>query len=209
MICKSCGEIKDHHALGMCQSCYGKWRYSTNQCKFKNTISVCKICGETKICKSRGMCIKCYQRFLRGSIDEYGNKTPNKSCATYLGCDVAEKVLSKVFDDVSRAPPNNPGYDFICNKGKKIDVKSSCIDNSNKLKCRWAFGIRKNKIADFFLCVAFDNRDKLTPLHLWLIPSDKINNLTKLSISNRTLKKWSEYEMDITNTLRCCDTIKL
>ena len=194
-ICAVCGEYKEHHARGMCHRCYNK------KLRVERPWKVCIICGEYRGIHAKGKCKSCYNK-------EHHERPINPESSTYLGCTIAEKVLSKVFNNVETMPYRNPGFDFICNKGKKIDVKSSCIDNSNKLKCRWAFGIRKNKIADFFLCIAFDNRDKLTPLHLWLIPSDKINNLTKLSISNRTLKKWSEYEMDITDTLRCCDTIK-
>ena len=48
----------------------------------------------------------------------------NRDCTLFLGVHVAERVLSKVFKDVERMPMNNPGYDFICGGGYKIDVKS-------------------------------------------------------------------------------------
>lgn len=208
MICKSCGGDKKHHAHGLCTRCYHKWRYSTNQCNLKKITSVCKVCGEIRICRSREMCIKCYMRWKRGSIDIQGIPTPNKKCATYLGVNVAEKVLSMVFKDISVMPVNNHGYDFICNKGKKIDVKSACIDNSKHLKCRWSFIINKNKTADYFLCLAFDNRADLTPLHMWLIPAEKVNNFVKVSISESTLQKWIKYKIDKSKTIKCCNSIK-
>ena len=44
----------------------------------------------------------------------------------YLGCYIAEKLLSKVFNNVERMPVNNRGYDFKCGNGFLFDVKSSC-----------------------------------------------------------------------------------
>jgi len=50
----------------------------------------------------------------------------NRDCSKFLGVHVAEQVLSQVFNNVEVMPHNNKGFDFICNRGKKIDVKSSC-----------------------------------------------------------------------------------
>lgn len=129
----------------------------------------------------------------------------NKECAAYLGIHVAERVLSKIFKGVEVMPRNNPGYDFICNKGKKIDVKSStlCI-NSN----RFRFRIANNRIAELFLCIAFDNRDNLNPLHIWLLPGHIINHLTTASISINKIDKWDEYRLEIDKVIECCETMK-
>ena len=54
----------------------------------------------------------------------------NPECSKYMG-DFAEKALSVFFKTMTRMPNNNPGYDFLCNRGFKIDAKSSCI-----LTCR-------------------------------------------------------------------------
>jgi hypothetical protein len=85
----------------------------------------------------------------------------NKDCPQYLGIHVAERVLSNVFKDVERMPMNNRGYDIICNHNKKIDVKSSCQREIGG----WMFNIKRNVTADYFLCIAFDNREDLNPVH--------------------------------------------
>lgn len=111
--------------------------------------------------------------------------TENKECSSYLGIGIAEEVLYRVFKDVVRMPMNNHGFDFVCNKGKRIDVKSSCIREAGG----WKFTIRRNHVADFFLCIAFDNRTDLNPLHLWLIPSHIVNYKTNAGISLSSLHK--------------------
>lgn len=131
----------------------------------------------------------------------------NKECAVFLGVHVAEQVLSRVFKDVEIMPFGNPGYDFICKSGKRIDVKSSCLQKNHK-KTTWFFNIKKNKIADFFLCLAFDNREDLNPLHAWLIPGSKLNNLVSTSISPSRIHKWDTYKLDISKMAACCDIIR-
>lgn len=128
----------------------------------------------------------------------------NKKCSSFLGVHVAERVLSHVFKNVERMPITNPGFDFICNKGKKIDVKSSCQHKPGK----WAFSIKHNTIADYFLCLAFDNREDLNPLYAWLLPGSKFNHLTKASIRPSTIRKWDEYRLDISKISDCCDSLR-
>ena len=128
----------------------------------------------------------------------------NKECSSFLGVHVAERVLSRVFKDVERMPMNNTGYDFICNKGKKIDVKSACI-NSRKA---WCFNIAYNEVADHFLLIAFDNRYRLNPMHLWLLPGHVINHKKSIWMYPSTLKKWDEYRIDIDRAVSCCDSMK-
>ena len=79
----------------------------------------------------------------------------NKTCGFFLGVHVAENLLSRVFKDVTRMPITNPGYDFICSHDKKIDVKASVINKNTCNTERWQFRIKKNKIADYFLCISF------------------------------------------------------
>lgn len=135
----------------------------------------------------------------------------NRSCASYLGVYVAERVLSHVFKDVERMPFDNPGYDFICNKGKKIDIKSICSHSKGRSLLCWRFSIRRNKIADYFLCLAFDNREDLNPLHIWLIPGHIVNHLHGASISITTIDKWSKYELaeKLNDVVTCCNIIKV
>jgi len=128
----------------------------------------------------------------------------NKECPSYLGVHVNEGLLKQYFDDVEVMPYGNPGYDFICNNGWKIDGKSSCLNKDGG----WAFTIRHNTIADYFFLVAYDNREDLNPLHIWLIPGHVLNHLSGAYISLSTIDKWSEYEQPIDELIICCDTIK-
>lgn len=132
----------------------------------------------------------------------------NRDCACFLGVHVAERVLSNVFKDVVRQPHGNPGFDFICNNGKKIDVKSACLYHGTKQEPYWNFMIRKNKIADYFLCLAFDNRDDLNPLHMWLLPAENFNNQVSAAISITKIYKWNEYNLNVDKVSHCCDVLR-
>lgn len=145
----------------------------------------------------------------------------NKKCPMFLGCHVAERVLSYVFKDVERMPLNNKGFDFICNKGFKVDVKSACSNNNT-----YQFSILCNKIADYFLLIGFDSRDSLNPQHMWLIKSDeliryghynlehkKLNCRTTLTIRNNQyyLDEFSKYELSdkLNETIKYCNILKM
>jgi len=146
----------------------------------------------------------------------------NKASSAYLGIVIAERVLSKVFKDVKRMPINNPGYDFVCRYGHKIDVKSSCLRYINcSCNKNWMFSIRKNKIADYFLLLAFDNRKDLNPKHIWLIKGSEVvrstlqntrllNDKMTLSITNtkRNRRKYKQYRQTdkLKETIKCCNT---
>jgi hypothetical protein len=104
-------------------------------------------------------------------------------------------------------PINNPGYDFKCVNNHFIDVKSSCKNTSRKTS-QWSFTIDYNTIADFFLCIAFDNRDDLNPQHLWMIPGNVVSHRKAVSVSESTLDKWKEYEKPISEAINCCNTLR-
>jgi hypothetical protein len=128
----------------------------------------------------------------------------------YLGVHIAERALSKFFDNIQKMPYGNPGFDFLCGKGKKIDVKSGCL----RLRGRssyWIFDINRNTIADYFLVLAFNNRKNLEPQHVWLIPGKVINDHKTITITNtkKLLDKWDRYERALTQVLYCCKKIKL
>lgn len=180
MICNSCGEDKKHYAQGLCGSCY----YATNRDKLKELA----------------------RRYRRANGGKSASE--NKQCTSFLGVHVAERVLSKVFKNVKQMPYGYRGLDFICNKGKKIDVKSACTETRHNHGDRWNFAINKNQIADFFLCLAFDNREDLNPLYIWLIPGHIINHFVKTSISESNLSKWDKYKLDIGKVTACCDVMK-
>lgn len=88
--------------------------------------------------------------------------------------------------------------------------KSSCIGKCN----RFSFKVNKNKIADYFLCIAFDNRKNLNVKHIWLLKGDiiiyeinptrkksndktKLNDIFTFSFYNRenVINKLKKYEL--------------
>ena len=184
-------------------------------------MTECIKCGEREY-YAKGLCKRCYTtRYDAKHRDEKraynaryrasrGGKTmnANRDCALFLGVHVAERVLSKVFNNVQRMPMGNRGFDFICNRGMKIDVKSGVMNRSDRHICRWQFSIKRNTVPDYFLCIAFDNRDDLNPLHMWLIPGDTICHKSSVAISESTIDKWDEYMMHIDETIACCDDMK-
>lgn len=132
----------------------------------------------------------------------------NRECAPFLGVYVAEEVLCKVFKNVERMPYHNTGYDFRCNNGYLIDSKASCTITKHAKSPRWKFNIAKNQIADYFLFIAFDDRERLNPLYLWLIPGNVVNYKVCASISITTINKWDEYRLDIDKVITCCNSMK-
>lgn len=201
MICSDCEKEKKHHAKELCRKCY------TKQWRKDNPEKVIK--SRKQIPKDKRIEYAANRRKVLGRTPYY----ENKDCSQYLGIHIAERILSKVFTDVERMPFNNSGYDFICNKGKKIDVKSSCLSKIDEKfveihNPRWSFTIRKNKAADFFLCIAFDNREDLNPRHVWLIPGEKVNMKTKISATLYTVYKFDNYKINAADVVSCCDEIK-
>lgn len=191
-ICHGCGiELTD-------ENCY--------PADLKNRIYICKECKSEQAWlwrkanpkKARAIGIRASRKQGHRSFKE------NKDCPVFLGVHVAEQVLSHVFKDVERMPMGNKGYDFICNRGKKIDVKSSCVGHQTE----WKFYIGHNTTADYFLCLAFDNRENLTPMHAWLLPGSKFKHLVCTSIRPHTIARWAEYRLDISKIRDCCDAIK-
>ena len=187
----------------------------------KPTVCICEMCGQERILRKRTysvICKNCSNGIkARNSADQRREslsnpnrnitkiKTKNKDSPTFLGCAVAERVLSKVSKNVRRMPNCFPGYDFLCGRGYKVDVKSSTIRKGGY----WAFHIDKNDICDYFACLAFDNRNDLTPSHFWLIPSKVLSHLIGTSISPSTLDKWNKYEKPIDQIILCCDNMKV
>ena len=180
------------------------------QYDIKNSHYICKTCKRKQAREMRMKNPSIYRervnRYRRGV--GYGPMEKNPSCSWYLGVHVAEHVLSMVFKDVHKMPYNHQGYDFICNKGMKIDVKSSTAHKKTNTSDWFGFHIRRNKIADYFLCLAFDSRENLEPKHLWLLPADKINHVVNAVISLNTINKWDEYKLPIDKVISCCDTMR-
>lgn len=189
----------------------------------------CTKCGESKNLsefyfhkvgrkagKPLARCIKCSNECSRDWSHRNGYNRPYSEvvdCSTYLGVHIAERMLSRYFDEVQRMPYGNPGYDFVCKRGYKIDVKSSCKKTYSVREysyVRWNFNIRRNQIANYFLCLAFDGRESLNPEHIWLFPSGLLCDKTALQINDNetSILRWSAYEKPLGKVVMCCDAMK-
>jgi hypothetical protein len=192
--------------MKICRSCGVELIIDVNWLEsFKRANSnLCRTCNTKKVTKWR---TNNYEKVDKNRRKNSGSlpMSQNKSCSSYLGIHVAEQVLSKTFKDVEVMPHGNPGFDFFCNHGKKIDVKSGCILNRKySHNNMWSFHIGKNKIPDYFLCIAFDNRADLNPLYLWLIPGNLVNDLSGISISETSAIKWEEYKLSVNGVVKAC-----
>lgn len=162
------------------------------------------------------MCSECQTYFrVRGRYYTHSkglnqSYEENKSCGLYLGVYIAEQILSNYFNSMEKAPMHTKGYDFICGNGFKIDVKSSSRRLSNRGKKVWQFDLRRNQIADYFLLIAFSEREHLTPLHVWLVPSNLYRERQKIGISDnsKSLDRWKQYEKPIARVIEKCDLFK-
>lgn len=124
-----------------------------------------------------------YQNYYIHNKEKCLTYYKNMDCSLWLGVKVAENILPEIYENVILMPFNNRGFDALCSKGYKIDVKSSCILKV-KNKYLWEyleFDIDHNETADYFLCICFDNRKDLNVLYMWLIKSDEIIRGRKLS----------------------------
>jgi hypothetical protein len=125
-----------------------------------------------------------------------------RNCSLHLGVAFGEFLLSNYFEHVNRAKNNTPGYDFICSKRFKIDVKTSSL-NSGKWGDFWSFRINRNKTPDYFLLLAIESRENRVPIHVWLIPGEKINKNINCYISKSNVKRWETYEKPIAKAIKC------
>lgn len=101
IICKSCGQTKPHRAHGLCDSCYGAQYYAKYRSTHADEIKRYRVTNRNKLAN-----METRRRRARGEKPA----SENKQCPAFLGVHVAERVLSKVFKDVKRMPPNNRGY---------------------------------------------------------------------------------------------------
>ena len=197
--CENCNKLKLAHSKDLCSCCYMK--------KYNYEIKSKLLYNFTN--EGYQIQIRLYYNLNTDNItitstQQYRKRPKNQSCSNYLGIIIAEQVLSKVFKNIQQMPNGNPGYDFICDKGYKVDVKSCCLSKGKY----WVFSINKNTTTDYFLCLAFDNRQDLNPLHLWLIPGNILNNITTTSITKSTLLKWNEYKLDINKVISYCNNMR-
>jgi hypothetical protein len=168
----------------------------------------------------QGKCHTCNKESQKEWKHRTGKQKPmseNKQCSSYMGVYVAERLLEKVFRNVIKMPYAHPGYDFVCGKGFKIDVKCCCKKESRNCQYgQWTFCIKRNRVPDYFAFLAFDNRDDLTPLHFWIIPESVVNDLPPLgrlafciSESKANLQRLSQYEHSIDKIVDGCNLLRV
>lgn len=123
----------------------------------------------------------------------------NPDCPAWFGNFIVENYIMKTFEDPIKMPYGNPGYDWICNKGQKIDSKARCLEYKGGKWSGWKFSIKYNIITDYFILSAWDNRDSLNPLHVWIFHKDDMVRKGKGGCAPR-VKFWKRDTFSITNT---------
>lgn len=146
-----------------------------------------------------------HRDYYREWTHETGRNLPaedNPDCPRYFG-DFTESLMIQTFEGATKMPSNNPGYDWTCKKGDKIDNKGSCLIYRKGKSPMWQFNIMYNNITDWFILSAWDNRDSLNPLHVWAFHKDDIVRGRKfwrrdtLAITDisKGLKEFEKYEI--------------
>lgn len=131
----------------------------------------------------------------------------NEDCPSYLGVHIgenyAEKILIVHFGGIEkRMPYNHPYYEFMVKGEYSIQVKTRTLIYHEGWE-GWYFMIGHNNIADYFLLLAFDNRENKNLLHIWLIKRDEIireekfYNRDSITITNipEYLLEFQKYEL--------------
>lgn len=154
----------------------------------------------------RSWCSKCETAYGLEWRHKTRKTTPmniNKQCSSYLGVHIAENLVAHLFKDVTPTEYGFRGYDLICGKGLRIDVKSACLHKDRSFR-RWSFNIKRNTTADYFLLIAFSDRKTLTPRHHWLIPGNVIGHNKTLTImdTERGLSRFKNYERPLEELIK-------
>lgn len=136
-----------------------------------------------------------YYHLKRNGIEVVGDKSKYGSDSDKLAYK-AEQYFQKIVPFASNN--NNSKFqskvDFMVGD-LKVDVKSSKLNlasNSFKSK-RWAFSLKKQElIADFFVCIGYEDED----VTIFLFPSEIIKNYQTISINPYGKSKWHQYEIN-------------
>lgn len=146
-----------------------------------------------------------------------------KDSGPYFGICIGEKYISKTFDNPKMMPYGNPGYDWICKNGLKIQLECRCLcDNTCSPGANPQFKfthIDYNKVADVFILSGWKDRESLEPLFVLAFKKDDIVRgepfwmRNSLSITNSPggLAEFKDFE--VTNKLdklkEMCKDIKI
>jgi hypothetical protein len=116
-------------------------------------------------------------------------KEDNPYCSAWFSY-IGEYYVMKTFEDPIPTLYGNPGFDWKCKKGEKIDHKGSCL-HTYRGWTGWQFTVRWNNTADYFILSAWDNRYSLNPMHVWMFHKSDIV---------RGKEFWKRDTLYITNT---------
>lgn len=166
--------------------------------------------------------IRKYNRERSYALGIHRPMSDNKDCSCYPGVVIAERVLGEIFDSIEVMPCTNPGFDFRCSNGYTIDVKFSSRRTRMFVsgpQDSWMFNIKKNRGADYFLCLASDYGRNFNFERLWLIPKDAVTRHGKpvcdietltITDTDRSLKYWSMFErpIDLSRAVEVCNGIR-
>jgi hypothetical protein len=195
--CTKCGKLKDEtdfnkHARGknglcaMCRTCFSEY----NKIRYTKKRDVLREISRN-------------YHYARGVIP----MEKKKDSSQYLGIYINERILKHVMPNAVLMDNNNPGYDLVCGKGYLVDAKAAVASHYKENTCKWMFGIRQNKIPDYFLLTAYKDRTTLEIVHMWLIPGIQLNDKQTISISSSTIEKWNDWKIDHTDALNCISKI--
>ena len=110
---------------------------------------------------------------------------------------------------------NNPGVDFICPNGYKIQVKAAST-TYNRGNPQWSFRIKNNKTVDYFILVAVNHiedidKEDFKPEHIWMMKGNVLNRKAGTSITPSRISKWNKYSIikEYENKfVACCTMMK-
>lgn len=163
---------------------------------------ICEKCGEFKDNEAKGMCSKCYQRTKReGKTIEEKNEwnhrsgrtqsmIDNKACSSHLGFYLANNIMRELYPDAEEMPYGNSGFTHILH-GKYYQVVTSTPKQVGNKSPWFGFHTRQNTICDYFIFLAFRDRESTIPTQIWKVPNfGDIQDKKLTSISLSRLSKW-------------------
>ncbi len=91
--CNICNEEKEHHAKGLCYSCYKKiyWKPKT---------SVCKRCNKRKEIHAKGLCASCYNNVYHSENNKAYSQRKRNKIDLVLYKRLTEKCIICGFDKI-------------------------------------------------------------------------------------------------------------
>ena len=166
-----------------------------------------------------------YQRIMSWNSGRRSPYFENENCTMYLGISIGEELFKEFlltyFERVIGFHPHNRGFDFICkdprqefidrhphlrlerNKEYMIQLKLLCLQSNDDGWNGWNFHVDHNRIPDFYILSAWDNREYLNPIHIWMFHKNDIIRKKEfwqrisLCITNKQiyLEEYKKYEL--------------